>query len=487
MTAATINTAAAEVDLDLHPRQGDALLSEATEILYGGAAGGGKSHLMRVAAIMWCLMIPGLQVYLFRRTFPDLEKNHLTGPSSLVAMMGIWLARRIVRYNSQKQTFTFRNGSVIHLCHCQYEKDLVNYQGAEIHVLLIDEITHWTESMYQYLRARVRLGALKVPDPLAHLFPRIVLSGNPGGIGHTWVKMSFVDIQRPFMKMRMPKKEGGMLRQYIPAKLADNPTMAVNDPDYADRLAGLGSPALVKAWLDGDWNIAVGAFFADVWGDQIILQPFALPYSWKITRSFDWGKSKPFSVGWWAVTNGEAAVMADGTVRVFPARSLIRIGEWYGWNGKANQGSRLSDSEIALGIIRRQKQMGIHERVKPGPADSNIFDEENNDSPSEVQKRHGVTWHKADKRPGSRVRGFALMANRFKATVEGSRENPHMYCFEWCQHFMRTIPNAPRDANNPEDIDSDSEDHVCDESRYMSLETGNLIAASTSMGAATNA
>ncbi|MDI3341607.1 MAG: terminase family protein, partial [Sphaerobacter sp.] len=221
---------------DLHPKQRVAFESTATEILYGGAAGGGKSHLMRLAAITWCQWVPGLQVYLFRREFPDLFKNHMEGPGSFPALLGPLLAAGEARIVWGKNQIRFRNGSVIHLCHCQYPKDVYGYQGAEIHVLMIDELTQWTREMYTFLRSRVRLGGLRVPPWLRHLFPRILCGANPGGRGHNWVKADFIDIAAPLAITPMPKSEGGMLRQYIPARLEDNPSLLANDPDYESRL-----------------------------------------------------------------------------------------------------------------------------------------------------------------------------------------------------------------------------------------------------------
>src|SRR5690606_22286901 len=139
----------------------------------GGAAGGGKSHLMRGAAISWCSQIDGLQVYLFRREFPDLYKNHMEGPTSFPNMLAPWVEEGFARinYGANQIIFPF-NGSKIHLCHCKNEQDVYGYQGPEIHVLMIDELTHFTEFMYRYLRGRVRLGGLKVPEHLKGMFPR---------------------------------------------------------------------------------------------------------------------------------------------------------------------------------------------------------------------------------------------------------------------------------------------------------------------------
>ena len=317
------------MDLKLHPKQGEAFLSEATEILYGGAAGGGKSHLFRAAAIAWCYDIPGLQVYLFRRTSPDLFKNHMEGPGGLPALLGKWLESGIVRINQTKGQISFTQGSRIHLCHCQYRKDLHNYQGAEIHVLMIDELTQWPWDMYRFLRGRARLGGLKVPDRYAGRFPRILTGANPGGISHNAVKAAFVDLAPPMAITEMPKAEGGMRRQYIPARLEDNPTLAENDPDYEARLEGLGHPALVKAMRHGDWNIVAGGMFDDVWmAGRHIVRPFEIPPSWRVDRSFDWGSSKPFSIGWWAESDGSDAALPDGTRRATRPGDLFRIAEW---------------------------------------------------------------------------------------------------------------------------------------------------------------
>lgn len=458
------------MELRLHPRQTEAFLTPATEVLYGGAAGGGKSHLMRTAAIAWCTDIPGLQVYIFRRISDDLTKNHMEGPTGFPALLAEWEQAGHVKIRTSPTTIEFWNGAKIHLCHCQYEKDVTKYQGAEIHVLMPDELTHFTEKIYRYLRGRCRLGALQLPAKYKGLFPRIVAGSNPGGVGHNWVKSTFIDGAPPMAIVQQPKAEGGMRRQYIPAKLADNPTLTESDPDYIDRLEGLGNPALVRAMRDGDWDIVSGGMFDDLWDrDKHVLQPFEIPASWRIDRSFDWGSSKPFSVGWWAESDGTEATMADGSKRAFPRGTLFRVGEWYGWNGRPNEGLKMSDAGIADGIVKHQADMGIAQRVRPGPADSSIFDETNGDSPAKIQERHKVRWEKADKSPGSRKRGWQLIRGRLQAARADRLEEPGLFVFNHCTQFIRTFPVLPRDDRDPDDIDTDAEDHIADETRYRVL------------------
>lgn len=455
------------LNFQLHPKQQTALQSSATEILYGGAAGGGKSHLMRIAAIMWCALIPGLQVYLFRRTFPDLIKNHMEGPSSFPVLLADWIAAKWVKINFSDNVIHFWNGSVIHLAHCQHEKDVYKYQGAEIHVLMMDELTHFTEKIYRFLRNRVRMAGIALPREAENVFPRVLCSSNPGGVGHNWVKQTFVDIAAPMRILRMDKSEGGMLRQYIPAKLADNPTLLESDPGYVDRLEGLGNAALVKAMLDGDWNIVAGGMFDDIWTpNKHIIEAFPIPQSWLIDRSFDWGSSKPFSVGWWAESDGSDVYLNDDEFLSFPKGTLFRIAEWYGWNGKANEGLRMLSSEIARGIREREKKMGLLGWVKPGPADSSIFTNEDGKCIADEMALQNVKWAKADKSPGSRISGWEKMRTMLKASLQHPMEEPGMYIFDNCTQFIRTIPTLPRDDVKTDDVDTNSEDHVGDEARY---------------------
>ena len=291
----------AELNLHLHPKQGEALNTEATETLYGGAAGGGKSHLMRVAAIIWCAMIPGLQVYLFRRIRDDLIKNHMEGPKGFRAMLAPWETAGLVKIVDDE--IRFWTGSKIYLCHCKDARDIYKYQGAEIHVLIIDELTHFTEAMYRFLRNRVRMVGVTLPAAFAGKFPRILCGANPGNVGHLFVKATFVDDVEPMTLRRMPPSEGGMLRQYIPARLEDNPSMAADDPGYEDRLEGLGSAQLVRAMRHGDWDVIEGAFF-DCWDrSRHTVRPFEVPSHWARFWSGDWGSAKPFSFGLWSVVS----------------------------------------------------------------------------------------------------------------------------------------------------------------------------------------
>jgi len=283
-----------ELSLELHAKQSIAFDSAATEILYGGAAGGGKSHLMRVAAITWCAAVSGLQVYLFRRIRDDLIKNHMEGPKGFRAILAGWVMCGFVKIVDDE--IRFWNGSRIYLCHCKDEKDIYKYQGAEIHVLLVDELTHFTESMYRFLRNRVRMVGLTVPANYAGRFPRILAGANPGNIGHLWVKATFVD-RGSYEVYQAAPEEGGMMRQFIPALLEDNPSMSVDDPGYEMRLQGLGSATLVQAMRYGNWDVIEGAFF-DCWAPQRhIVRPFEIPAHWLRFMSGDWGSAKPFSFG----------------------------------------------------------------------------------------------------------------------------------------------------------------------------------------------
>lgn len=451
------------MELHLQPRQTEAILSQATEILYGGAAGGGKSHLMRVASIAWCTDIPGLQVYIFRRLSDDLAKNHMEGPTGFPSLLSEWVQSSFVKIRSNPSQIEFWNGAKIHLCHCQYEKDVIKYQGAEIHVLLIDELTHFTEKIYRYLRGRCRLGGLKLPQKYKELFPRIVAGSNPGGIGHNWVKYTFIDKCKPSEVVKQPKSEGGMLRQYIPARLSDNPALLDNDPDYSDRLEGLGSPELVRAMKDGDWNIVSGGMFDDVWRESVhVIPSFEIPSSWRIDRSFDWGSSKPFSVGWWAESDGTNS--PDG--RSYPKGTLFRIAEWYGWNGKPNEGCRMLATEIAHGILKKEKEMNLTGRVKSGPADSAIFDTQNGVCIADDMARIGVKWERADKGPGSRKNGWEYLRKLLKSSLTFPMESPGIFVFDTCRQFIRTVPVLPRSERDMDDVDTDAEDHCGDESRY---------------------
>ena len=462
------------MELNLHPKQAQVLFSPATEILFGGAAGPGKSHLLRVAGIIWCHDIPGLQVYLLRRTYPDLWANHMQGPKGFPALLADWTASGKVKIVDND--IRFANGACVHLRHCQHEKDMYGFQGAEIHVLLIDELTTFTKSIYTFLRGRVRMIGVKVPEPWAGRFPRIVCGTNPGNIGHNWVKADFPDLGSG--AHRMPASEGGMLREFIPARMTDNPDLLRDDPSYRDRLQGLGNPALVKAMEFGEWNIVAGGALDDVWNQDVhVIEPFPIPARWRVDRSFDWGSRRPFSVGWWAQSDGSEAAMPDGTFRSWPAGTLFRIAEWYGWNGRPDEGLGLEDTEIGRGIREREEALRETLRITdvlPGPADSSIFDQD----PGKPSIAKGIdagygapgVFTGADKRAGSRVRRLAVLRRLLKAAAQARSEEPGIYFFASCVHgAIRTLPILPRDGTVGDDVDTRSEDHAYDEIGYRIL------------------
>lgn len=448
-----------EKHLYLQEKQSLAFDSKATEILYGGAAGGGKSYLLRTSAIRWVSKVSGIQVYLFRRTLPDLRDNHLRGPTAFQVMLAPYLESGHVKYKQQENEFEFWTGGIIHLCYCDSENDVEKYRGAEIHVLLPDELTHFTEYQYRFLRARCRVAGLKIPEEYKGMLPRIEAASNPGSIGHAWVKRTFISPQPPMQIWKTPPDEGGMLRQFIPAKLSDNKVLLSEDPEYADRLRGLGSDSLIRAMLDGDWNIIAGAAFEKLRRDVHCIEPFDPPETWTVFGSLDWGSTRPYSYILWCVSDGNP--LPDG--RTYPRGAMIAFREKYGWNGKPNEGCRMEAQEVAEEILKCEGNIKPAYRV----ADPSMWKVDGGPSIAERMLSAGVVLRRGD---NSRLTGYVEVRARIGGTLDG----PMLYATSNCHHgFWRTLPDLVMDEHKhgpkSEDVDTDQEDHAYDSVRYACM------------------
>ena len=210
--------------------------------------------------------------------------------------------------------------------------------------------------------------------------------------------------------------------------------------------------------------------FDDVWSPAVHIVPDVpfrtIPKQWRIDRSYDHGQSRPFSVGWWAESNGEPFEHAGhvyGRVR----GDLYRIAEWYGWTGEPNEGVRMLAGDIARGIKEREADWGLKGRVSAGVADSQIFDDyEPGCSVAGDMLKNGVSWQRSDKGPGSRVQGWQQLRKALTNSKERQREEPGMFVMARCDQFVRTVPVLPRDDLRLDDVDTDAEDHIGDEVRY---------------------
>ena len=225
-------------------------------------------------------------------------------------------------------------------------------------------------------------------------------------------------------------------------------------------MAPAGRRQLVRAWLEGYWNVIEGAFF-DKWSARNIVRPFVVPPRWTRLRSFDWGYAAPFSVGWWAVVcdpydaGGEAPV---------PRGALVRYREWYGSNGRPNEGLRLDAEAVAEGILERENG----EAIRLAVADPSIFRQDGGPSIGERMRRAGVGFRPADNTRAGKA-GALSGWDQLRARIVGEAGAPMLYVFDTCRHFIRTVPVLQHDPARPEDLDTTAEDHVADEARYACL------------------
>lgn len=444
------------------------MMSEADELLVGGSAGPGKSYFLRAAATIWALDVPGISIFLFRRLYKELLPNHIYGAGKFMEMYKEMLDNKDVEFNRSEGVFTFYNSSRIQLCHAQYEHDVNIYLGAEFNVLLIDEATQFTEKMIRFLRSRVRLGSLNVPGKWKGKLPKAIYATNPGGVSHNYFKQGFVD-HGPNIVHKAPDEDGGMKRAYIPALYTDNKVMMANDPSYAGRLKGLGDPKLVEAYLKGSWDVSSDGYFSAEWDPKMhVIDNITIPEGWKVDRGYDHGASAPAATLYFAESNGEET-MIDGVKRVLPPRSIVIIGEIYHADDN-HKGLNLTPSELAARMLKYEFLTKIRARVRPGPADSSIFESAPGyESVAKKMEQAGISFIKADKSPGSRKRGALFIKQMLIAAAQRKPDEPHLLIARRCVHTIRTLPNLPRDMDDPDDIDSTAEDHLFDVVRYRAL------------------
>lgn len=395
---------------------------------------------MRMKVVLLCLNYAGIKTLIVRKTYPELIANHVTPLCELLRCYHPDKNERIATYNDAKKCITFPNGSTILFRYCENDKDAERFQGTEVDILAIDEATHQSEERFKKLVACVR-GVNNFPK-------RVYLSCNPGSEGHQWVKRLFID--RKYNTGENPDDY-----VFIKSLVTDNVALMQSNPDYIKQLEAL-PPKLRRAWLEGNWDVFEGAFFEEFKDDPDhyedrrythVIEPFDIPPSWKIYRSFDWGYNKPFSCGWFAVSN-------DGTV--------YHILELYGCTDTPNEGVKWTPPQVFSEIHRIETEhpwlAGKH---IVGIADPAIWDAETGESVAETAAKHQVYFTKGDNR---RIAGW-LQCHYYLAFDDNGF--PMFYVFKNCKHFIRTIPLLQYDDHKVEDLDTEGEDHIADSWRYF--------------------
>ena len=412
--------------------------------VYGGARGGGKSYATLgefwLHADKWGQHARGLMV---RKTREDL-KDTIDTATIMYGNAADW--------NEQKKFFRFKNGAVLHMAYLETDTDAQNYQGWSLTRVYVEELTQYADPRPIFkLLATLRSAVQGVKCQFR-------ATCNPGGPGHVWVKQWVIDLgaNKPFKD-----PENGLTRIFIPAKLTDNPALLSQDPGYINRLRASGSPELVRAWLEGDWDVVEGAFFPEFDKNKHVISPsLKIPHDWTRFRSMDWGSARPFSVGWWAVVQDDQP--HDG--RILPRNAIVRYREWYGAKGP-NEGLKIPAELVAKGI--REREQGEH--ISYGVLDPAAFAVISGPSIAETLSRRGVYFRRADNARLSipkKFGGWDQLRARLRGNAEGQ---PMMFFFDTCSAILRTLPMMQHSETNPEDLDTDAEDHAVDEVRYAAM------------------
>lgn len=372
----------------------------------------------------------------------------------------------------------FPQGEQLVFRHAKKEDDILSYLGQEWPWQGWEELTaHPNLKLYEDM-----LSCCRSSNP--NVRRRVRINTNPWGPGARAVKARFVDTVREGKILTETIKLGEetfeTTRAHMRLDFRDNAAMQKADPGYLARMIP-SDPAKRKAWIDGEWSTEMGGFFFGIWDRGIhLIDPFQIPKGWRVNRCHDWGYSSPHDTTWFAEADGQPVEIAPGVKYTFPKGTIFAIQEIYGTAGDKsnwNIGRKETDATIAedIAAVDRAlaKRWGV--KVRPGPADNQIFQGAGKKSIADNYRPHGVRFTSADQRPGSRVTGTKRIADMLVAArpFEQGRpmEEPGLFVFrDECPHLARTIGEIQRDEKNPDAYDSEHEDHPIDVLRYRVLE-----------------
>ena len=402
-----------------NPKQIEFFEARARHIAYGGARGGGKSWAMRRKFVLLALRYDGLKLLLLRRTFPELEANHIM---PLRAELD-----GFAKYSSEKRMFTFPNGSILKLGYCDTEADVYQYQGQEYDVIGFEEATQFTPFQMQYISTSNR-------TTRTDFKPRIYYTCNPGGVGHDYIKRLFID--RIYTEYEDPNDY-----VFIPAKVTDNSVLMEADPDYVKSLQSLPEH-LRKAYLEGDWNTIEGQFFSEFQRALHVCEPFQIPREWRRFRSMDWGFNDPCCVLWYAVA---------------PDRRVYVYREYY------------MRQRLAKDVAQEVLAMSEHEQIDYTVASPDAWqvrgmqDVMRGESIADTFLYNGVPLIKAD---NNRMLGWQRVRENLALAPDGK---PFVQFFPNCVNLIRTLPlltYGKISTGKHEDVGDNCEDHAPESLRY---------------------
>jgi len=417
------------------------LSSSEREVLYGGAAGGGKSYAT-LADPLRDLGQSDFSGLLVRHTTEELreliQKSQELYPKAIPG----------IKWSERKSQWTTPRGGKIWMSYLDRDSDLMRYQGQAFNYIAFDELTQWaTPTAWNYMRSRLRTAS-----PTLGKYMRATT--NPGGPGHAWVKKMFIDPATPGKSfwatdietgetLAYPKghsKEGIPLfkRRFIPASLFDNPYLS-DSGDYEAMLLSLPEHQR-KQLLEGNWDINEGAAFPEFNRSIHVVEPFDIPKGWARFRAADYGYGSYTGVLWFAVS---------------PSEQLIVYRELYC--------SKVTATDLADIILQLESEDGS---IRYGVLDSSLWHKRGDTGPSLAEQmiHKGCRWRPSDRSKGSRIAGKNEIHRRLK--VDEFTKEPELVFFSSCTNTIAQIPSIPLDKNNPEDVDTKSEDHLYDALRY---------------------